>query len=163
MRDFCRGLFILRKSSYDQYMINEGAIRKQTQSDSITHISTGIAVVKDNKILVVRRAMHDDTLAGEWELPGGGVDAGETIEEGAIRELHEETGLEVDKILGTFEGFDYTTSKKPRVRQINFKVSVRPGDIKLSEHDMYKWITADDIPGLKTNSIMQGCLNRAFD
>ena len=143
-------------------MINEEAIRKQAQLDGITHISTGVAVVKDSKILVVRRVAHDDTLAGEWELPGGGVDSGETIEQGAMRELHEETGLEVDKILGTFEGFDYTTSKKPKVRQINFKVSVKPGDIRLTEHDMYKWIKADDIPGLKTNSVMQDCLYRAF-
>ena len=143
-------------------MISEEAIRKQAQLDGITHISTGVAVVKDSKILVVRRVAHDDTLAGEWELPGGGVDSGETIEQGAMRELHEETGLEVDKILGTFEGFDYTTSKKPKVRQINFKVSVKPGDIRLTEHDMYKWITADDIPGLKTNSVMQDCLYRAF-
>jgi 8-oxo-dGTP diphosphatase len=143
-------------------MINEEVIRKQAKLDSITHISTGVAVVKDGKVLVVRRVAHDDTLAGEWELPGGGVDSGETIEQGAVRELHEETGLKVDKILGTFEGFDYTTPKKPKVRQINFKVSVKPGDIRLSEHDMYKWITADDIPGLKTNSIMQDCLCRAF-
>ncbi len=143
-------------------MINEEAFRKQAQSDGITHISTGVAVIKDGKVLVVRRVAHDDTLAGEWELPGGGVDVGETIEQGAIRELQEETGLEVHKVIDTFEGFDYTTPKKPRVRQINFKVSVKPGDIRLSEHDMYKWITVDDIPGLKTNSVMQDCLYRSF-
>ena len=143
-------------------MINEEVIRKQAKLDGITHISTGVAVVKDGKVLVVRRVAHDDTLAGEWELPGGGVDSGETIEQGPVRELYEETGLDVDKILSTFEGFDYTTPKKPKVRQINFKVSVKPGDIRLSEHDMYKWITADDIPGLKTNSVMQDCLCRAF-
>lgn len=143
-------------------MINEGVIRKQAQLDGITHISTGVAVLKDGKVLVVRRVAYDDTLAGEWELPGGGVDSGETIEQGAVRELHEETGLEVDKILGTFEGFDYTTLKRPRVRQINFKVNVKPGGIRLSEHDAYKWITVDDIPRLKTNSVMQDCLNRAF-
>ena len=143
-------------------MINEANIRKQAQSDGITHISTGVAVVKGDKILVVRRVAHDDTLAGEWELPGGGVDSNETIEQGAMRELLEETGLEVDKIIGTFDGFDYATSKKPKVRQVNFKVTVRSGDVRLSEHDMYKWITADDIPGLKTNSVMQACLERAF-
>lgn len=143
-------------------MINEDATRKQAASDGVTHIATGVAVVNDDKILVVRRVPHDDTLAGEWELPGGGVDPDETIEQGAIRELHEETGLEVDKILGTFEGFDYTTPKKPKARQINFKVTVKPGNIRLTEHDMYRWITAEDIPGLKTNGVMQACLYRAF-
>lgn len=143
-------------------MINEEAIRKQAKSDGITHITTGVAVVKDDRILVVRRVVHDDTLAGEWELPGGGVNSDETIEQGAKWELYEETGLEVDKILATFDGFDYTTPKKPKARQINFKVTVRPGNIRLTEHDMYRWITADDIHELNTNNVMQACLNRAF-
>lgn len=143
-------------------MIDEKAIRKQAMSDGVTHITTGVAVVEGDKILVVRRVAHDDTLAGEWELPGGGVDSGETIEQGATRELNEETGLEIDEILGTFEGFDYTTPKKPKARQVNFKVTVKPGDIRLTEHDKYRWITANDIPGLKANKVMQDCLYRAF-
>jgi 8-oxo-dGTP diphosphatase len=110
----------------------------------------------------VRRVAHDDFLAGEWELPGGGVDTGETIEQGAARELKEETNLDVEKIIGTFKGFDYATPKKPKVRQINFKVSVKPGEIALTEHDMFKWITANEIIELKTNAVMQDCLVNAF-
>lgn len=143
-------------------MINEGAVRQQAALDGVTHLATGVAVVNDNMVLAVRRVAHDDTLPGEWELPGGGVDADETIEQGAARELYEETGLEIDKIIGTFEGFDYTTPNKPKVRQINFKVTVKHGDIRLTEHDMYRWIIADDIPALKTNSVMEACLYRAF-
>ncbi len=52
-------------------MVDEKTIRKQAKSDGVTHITTGVAVIKDDKILVVRRVAHDDTLAGEWELPGG--------------------------------------------------------------------------------------------
>lgn len=143
-------------------MVNEEVFRKQAESDGITHITTGVAVVKDGKILVVRRAVHDDTLSGAWELPGGGIDPDETIEQGATRELFEETGLEVDKVLSTFEGFDYTTFKKPKARQVNFRVTVKPGDVKLTEHDMYRWIMPEDIPGLNTNGVMQDCLYRAF-
>ena len=144
-------------------MIDEDSIRKKAHEDGVTHFATGIAVFQDGKLLVVRRVAHDDFLAGEWELPGGGVDMGETIEQGAMRELKEETDLDTDKVLGTFEGFDYTTPKKPKVRQINFKVSTKPGDIVLTEHDMFKWITADEISDLKTNAVMQGCLRRAFN
>lgn len=143
-------------------MIDERTLRQKALEDGVTHFATGIAVFQNGKLLVVRRAAHDDFLAGEWELPGGGVDAGETIEEGAKRELKEETGLDADEVLGTFEGFDYTTPEKPKVRQINFKVSVRPGDIVLTEHDIFKWIAVDEIPGLKTNAIMQSCLEKAF-
>jgi 8-oxo-dGTP diphosphatase len=142
----------------------EESIRQQAGADGVTHFTTGVAVIQDSKILVVRRIAEDDDLGGEWELPGGGVDEGETIGQGAARELLEETGLVVDKILSIFEGFDYTTAKKPKARQTNFKVTVKPGGIVLdaSEHDEYRWITAEDIPGLNTNPVMQACLYRAF-
>lgn len=144
-------------------MIDEEPIRQKASEDGVTHFATGIAVFRDGKLLVVRRVEHDDFLAGEWELPGGGVDTGEAIEQGAIRELKEETNLDADKLLGTFEGFDYATPKKPKVRQINFKVTTKPGDIALTEHDAFKWITADEISDLKTNAVMQSCLERAFN
>lgn len=143
-------------------MISEDFIRQKANEDGVTHFATGIAVFQDGKLLVVRRVAHDDFLAGEWELPGGGVDVGESIEQGAVRELKEETNLEVEKMIGTFEGFDYTTPKKPKVRQINFKVSVKPGDISLIEHDMFKWITVNEIEELKTNAVMKDCLENAF-
>ena len=146
-------------------MVNEDMVRKQAAADNITHLATGVAVLQGGKLLVVRRVVEDDTLGGEWELPGGGVDPGETIEQGAIRELLEETGLEVSEVVGTFAGFDYSTSKKPRVRQINFKVTAMPGDIKLepTEHNEYRWITANDIPSLEATKEMQVCLHDALN
>lgn len=145
-------------------MIDEETTRKQAAADGVTHIATGIAVIDEGKLLVVRRIANDDFLGGEWEIPGGGVDTGETIEQGAIRELFEETGLVVESVIDSFEGFDYTTPNKPKVRQVNYKVTVKPGDIQLepTEHDEYRWIVADEIPGLKTNKVMQECLYNAF-
>src|ERR1700760_4096921 len=102
-------------------MIDEDSIREQAKADRVTHFATGIAVFQDDKLLVVRRVADDDFLAGEWELPGGGVDSGETIEQGATRELQEETNLDIEKMIGIFEGFDYSTPNKPKVRQVNFK------------------------------------------
>jgi 8-oxo-dGTP diphosphatase len=89
---------------------SESSIHETAKLDGVTHISTGVAVVRDNKILVVRRA-QDDYLGGYYELPGGGVNEGEGIEQSAIREVVEETGLVVTKIIGMFQGFDYSTDK----------------------------------------------------
>ena len=60
-------------------------------------------------LLLTRRAAAMRRHAGQWALPGGRLDAGETPEQAALRELHEEVGLELDaeRILGRLD--DFTT------------------------------------------------------
>ena len=59
--------------------------------------------------LLCRRAARMNRHAGQWALPGGKIDAGETVIEAALRETHEELGLELDEssVLGLLD--DYTT------------------------------------------------------
>lgn len=54
-------------------------------------VGVGAVVIRDGRLLVVRRgrAPHD----GLWAVPGGRLERGETLAEGAVRELAEETGL----------------------------------------------------------------------
>jgi 8-oxo-dGTP pyrophosphatase MutT (NUDIX family) len=60
-------------------------------------------------IVVTKRAARMRAHAGQWALPGGRIDAGETPETAALRELHEELGLAVgpDAVLGRLD--DYPT------------------------------------------------------
>lgn len=145
------------------FEIPEDEIRQQAAKDGITHISTGVAVLREGKVLVVRR-VAGDYLGGVYELPGGGVDPGETIAESAVREVLEETGLKVRRIAGVFEGFDCQTPVKPKVRQINVIVEAEPGEVTLepSEHDAYRWIDHRDLADLPTTDAMRDSLERLF-
>ena len=53
---------------------------------------------QDGKVLMIQRKLEDEFEGGKWAFPGGKVMQGETIEEGAIRELKEETGYDVSSI-----------------------------------------------------------------
>ena len=56
-------------------------------------IGVGAVVMVDGRVVLIRRA--HEPLAGEWSLPGGGVEIGETLEHATAREIEEETGLVV--------------------------------------------------------------------
>jgi ADP-ribose pyrophosphatase YjhB (NUDIX family) len=57
-------------------------------------LAVGVAVFRDNKLLLVRRVM--DPGKGRWALPGGYLDSGEDPRAAAAREAREEAGVEVD-------------------------------------------------------------------
>ena len=65
-------------------------------------LATGVLVQRAGKLLLVRRN-HAPAL-GRWAFPSGFVDAGEVVEEAAVREVLEETGIEVrlDGLIGVY-------------------------------------------------------------
>ncbi len=57
-------------------------------------VGVGAVVFVDGRIVLVKRA--HEPLQGEWNLPGGAVEVGETLREACAREILEETGLVVE-------------------------------------------------------------------
>jgi 8-oxo-dGTP diphosphatase len=62
----------------------------------------GVVIVERQAVLIRRGA---EPLKGEWSIPGGTLELGESLQAGVARELLEETGLEV-QVLGLIEVFD---------------------------------------------------------
>ena len=57
-------------------------------------VGVGAVIVQAGKVVLVRRRY--EPLAGRWSLPGGTLELGETLETGVVREMREETGLDVE-------------------------------------------------------------------
>jgi len=66
-------------------------------------IGVGGVVVHEARTLLIRRGSAP--LKGEWSIPGGLLELGETLEQGVVRELAEETGLEV-RVIELIEVFE---------------------------------------------------------
>lgn len=88
---------------------------------------------KDGRFLLFHFSYDAGPLAGTdyWGLPGGGVEDGETIEQAAVRELREETGVSVahpGAVVGT-NGYDFRLCTGERVREEDayFVVDAPPG------------------------------------
>jgi 8-oxo-dGTP diphosphatase len=66
-------------------------------------VAVGAVAVRDDALLLIRRGRGP--AAGEWSVPGGRVEMGETLHVAVVREVLEETGLEVvvDRFLGWVE------------------------------------------------------------
>jgi 8-oxo-dGTP pyrophosphatase MutT (NUDIX family) len=89
-------------------------VRRSADPGSLKHAAVAVVIVEGDTpgeaaFLLTKRTPKLRAHGGQWALPGGRVDAGETIEQTALRELHEELGVlaSTDDVLGTLD--DYPT------------------------------------------------------
>jgi 8-oxo-dGTP diphosphatase len=115
-------------------------------------VGVGAVIVADGRALLIRRGQAP--LLGEWSLPGGVLECGETLRDAAIREAHEETGLivEVGEMLGVYERV--IRSEDGRVRYhyvlIDFLCHAVGGELKAgSDAAEVGWFRRDELPALK--------------
>jgi 8-oxo-dGTP pyrophosphatase MutT (NUDIX family) len=94
-----------------------------------------VAVRRGDEILVVHRSPED---GGYWHLVSGGIEAGETAAEAAVRELFEETQLEA-----TVEPLGFAFSYE-QIRVEAFVTEAPAGwePVLDGEHDGYRWVSA---------------------
>ena len=53
----------------------------------------------DNKLLLTRRSKKMKLFPRAWVLPGGHIEKGESLEDGVIREIEEETGVKIEQVI----------------------------------------------------------------
>lgn len=105
-------------------------------------------VVKDNKILLIKRSI--DPESGKWALPGGYLSWDETTEEGVAREVKEETGIDVEiiKLLGVYS--DPHRVKTEALQNVAIVYLVKPVSstfaTPLDEVEEVEWVSLDAVP-----------------
>jgi len=110
-------------------------------------IGVGVIIVKDNKVLLgKRKGSHGE---GTWSFPGGHLEFNETIEDCAVREVKEETNLEINNIrIQTFTNDMFKQEGKHYVTLLVL-ADYLSGEVKLMESDKcdeWNWFTWDDLP-----------------
>jgi 8-oxo-dGTP diphosphatase len=132
----------------------------------VQKIVLGGVVIKDGKILILQRHKDEDVYPNMWELPSGKREPLEPSETSLIREVREETGLDV-KIIMPFSVFDYQIEKPDEIRdstQINFLVTPVSNNVVLSEeHQAFAWITKDEIDQYELTEATKGVIKKAFE
>ena len=72
-------------------------------------VGVGGVIIEEDRTLLIRRG--SEPLRGQWSIPGGTLELGESLQQGVARELLEETGLEV-RVLDLIEVFDRIFTEK---------------------------------------------------
>lgn len=93
----------------------------------------------DHKFLITRRSLDKKWAAGDWEVTGGGVRAGETSRDGILREVHEETGLDLrnaeGRLIYTYSNVDLKRGDNYFVDIYHFRAEFTEKDISLQSSE----------------------------
>jgi len=120
-------------------------------------IGFGVMIIKNNQVLLGQR--HDDSVKadselhgeGTWTMPGGKLEFGESFEKAAIREVLEETSLEINEKDLKFISLTNDIVSDAHFVTIGFLCQEFKGEFKVMEPNeitKWQWFNIDDLPKL---------------
>jgi 8-oxo-dGTP diphosphatase len=129
-------------------------------------VGVGAVIIENGRALLVRRAT--EPLKGEWSIPGGVVELGETLRQAAVREAEEETGLEVEAG-GVLEVVDRIMRDSESKVQYHYVLvdflcrrisgEARPG----ADASELRWITPEELDGFPIADSTAAVVRKGFE
>jgi 8-oxo-dGTP diphosphatase len=113
-------------------------------------VGVGAVIVHEGKILLEKR--KNAPGKGKWSIPGGLVELGESTEQAVVREVKEETGLEVEepRLIDVVNNISLDEKGKTKYQYVivDYLVKVRHGVPKAaSDAEELKWVPLNDVEG----------------
>ncbi|KAK5635039.1 hypothetical protein RRF57_010751 [Xylaria bambusicola] len=128
---------------YDKIVVGAAALRYALES----------AGIETPTILLLKRAPHEPYFPNVFELPSGKVDPSDpTLKSALIREVHEETGLNVTKVLAELKPMVYTT-EKTIIDNTSQEVTISKTAIQLN----YVTLVSDSEVNINANENSESC------
>jgi len=129
-------------------------------------VGVGAVVIDGDRVLLVKRA--HPPLQGEWSLPGGAVELGETLRAAVAREVREETGLavEVGPIVDVVDRVQRSADGRVEYHFVIVDYLCRPVSEGLapgSDADDVRWAGAGELVSLRLTQTAIDVVNKGLD
>jgi len=130
------------------------------------YLAVSAAIIRDGRVLVARRARGP--ALGIWSVPGGVVEAGETLTEALVREIEEETAMTIEPVALAGHREVVVRDQDQRVSRhfviLCFAARWISGDLRLNEElAEARWLKPVELAGLKTTEGLAEIVATAFE